>query len=494
MKNNLFAFIFLGVSVLSICKAQTGHRILRKPAETFRKATPLSGRKLAGFHNGPIRIVFNTRFAEQQLSKAAWARPKISFAMKILEDTKRYLEKTLTVSRPFFSSFNSFYCGGVAVEGVQGPFDLMIMIQLTTKESSAFASAGSCLPNSFNGASLVGTVYLNPNKLEISNENRHMYFFSFLHEIIHVLGSNEFLFKQFRQRDGSGRMTNQKMRLNDVIGQQNFNNRIYSILKTPGLVRLARKYFNCNRLEGIPLENGGGAGSAGSHFDKRFFGDEAMNPSQDLPAVISVFTLQLLHDSGWYDVNFQMAQNYSDAQGAGCGFFFGDDISNARGFCKVGAPNACSADYKGEASCSTREFLEGRGYRSIVQYRYCPSKSPQQDPIFLGSIEHQGPLSRCWNSKHGSLSYPLCLQSDCFGGKPTYYINGKRYICQKEGDKLSVSFTKYEIEISSEIICPDPQDFCREWNKGCTFDCGGNRGVCLQNKTCFFYFSMPEEK
>jgi len=39
---------------------------------------------------------------------------------------------------------------------------------------------------------------------------------------------------------------------------------------------LAREYFNCDSIDGIEMENQGGAGSLGSHFEARMIRDDLM--------------------------------------------------------------------------------------------------------------------------------------------------------------------------------------------------------------------------
>ena len=45
---------------------------------------------------------------------------------------------------------------------------------------------------------------------------------------------------------------------------------------TPRALRVARNHFDCPKLEGAPLEDGGGAGTGGAHWEMRLFRDEYM--------------------------------------------------------------------------------------------------------------------------------------------------------------------------------------------------------------------------
>lgn len=71
-----------------------------------------------------------------------------------------------------------------------------------------------------------------------------------------------------------------------------------------------REYYSCPNLQGVLLENEGGAGSAYSHWEVRTLGYEIMNAAvqNDDYASISNFTLNILEDSGWYKVDYAAAK------------------------------------------------------------------------------------------------------------------------------------------------------------------------------------------
>lgn len=50
----------------------------------------------------------------------------------------------------------------------------------------------------------------------------------------------------------------------------------------------------------MPLENEGGGGTAGSHWERVTFGNEGMTGSDFGDAVYSEFTLNVFKASGWY--------------------------------------------------------------------------------------------------------------------------------------------------------------------------------------------------
>ena len=69
------------------------------------------------------------------------------------------------------------------------------------------------------------------------------------------------------------------------------------------------------------MEDAGGQGSAGGHFEKRFFGDEMMVPDDTFDSRFSVMSLAIAADSGWYDVDFMGGDEYNWGKGSGCEMF-----------------------------------------------------------------------------------------------------------------------------------------------------------------------------
>jgi Leishmanolysin len=73
-----------------------------------------------------------------------------------------------------------------------------------------------------------------------------------------------------------------------------------TIVATPEVIRIGKLHFNCLTFPGLPLEDEGDAGSAGSHWEKVALGNEFMVSNDVENPVISKFSLALLVDSGWY--------------------------------------------------------------------------------------------------------------------------------------------------------------------------------------------------
>lgn len=92
----------------------------------------------------------------------------------------------------------------------------------------------------------------------------------------------------------------------------------------------------------VPLENEGGTGSAGSHWDKVFLTMEYMNPTIESPGIISNFTMALLRGTGWYTIDDGAAQPYDWGK---------DDGKNHFKICPEGK-EYCLAANKNKNFCS----------------------------------------------------------------------------------------------------------------------------------------------
>ena len=134
------------------------------------------------------------------------------------------------------------------------------------------------------------------NKVLPSTANNENYLESIvLHQFTHILG---FLYSMFDKFPGG---------ISKVIKTENETrtNEEKKFIITPNVVAYAKKYFNCDSITGVELENSGGYDNyENSHWEARILLGEYMIAEIYTPEqAISGFTLALLEDSGWYKVN-----------------------------------------------------------------------------------------------------------------------------------------------------------------------------------------------
>ena len=108
----------------------------------------------------------------------------------------------------------------------------------------------------------------------------------FLHELTHVLVFNPELMKELG-------MTTTKI----------FDGSFVTFANSPKIVTVSHQHFNCRTLNGIPLENQGTEGSAGSNWEARYILGDYMISTDYIDNVINDITLALFEDSGFIKSN-----------------------------------------------------------------------------------------------------------------------------------------------------------------------------------------------
>ena len=163
----------------------------------------------------------------------------------------------------------------------------------------------------------------------------------------------------------------------------------------PEVVEYAKVYFNDPSLTILPLEEEGGAGSSGSHWDKVFLTMEFMNPTIESPGILSEFTLTFLRATGWYDIDAGAAQPYDWGKDDGPNHF--KICPEGKEYCDAAdvGKNFCSRNHHNKAYCAgLNNFMSG-----------CHMIRPISDVSCLKFIADQnntspeevyGPHSRCF--------------------------------------------------------------------------------------------------
>ncbi|VDO74341.1 unnamed protein product [Schistosoma curassoni] len=139
----------------------------------------------------------------------------------------------------------------------------------------------------------MGMINFCPEKMEIEEPGRTMMLGTAIHEMAHALGFSKSNYALMRDRDGrpltprdprTGKPPLNPQRQYDpseitvkriarpwLTAAGSFI-KTFSSFVTPTLLAVGRKHYNCPNLDGIDIENEGGEGTAGSHFDKRTVG------------------------------------------------------------------------------------------------------------------------------------------------------------------------------------------------------------------------------
>jgi len=165
-------------------------------------------------------------------------------------------------------------------------------------------------------------------------------------------------------------------------------------------------------LLGAAIEDNGGAGSKGSHWEKRYWGSEFMSAAQVSNPVISQLTISMFEDSGWYvfrkgeTVNGKVI-DYEPLywlKGYGCNIYK-DHCPKATHSCSTDGETGCSYDNTFKGVCLGDSFANGCKYRvpfSPWEKYDCRFTDPGNKKVKDDAIKYnnsQGPNRRCFNGE-----------------------------------------------------------------------------------------------
>jgi hypothetical protein len=328
-------------------------------------------------------------------------------------------------------------------------------------EEYVLAAAKACLVTSNTYRPCAGNLYINPN-LSFDMENTDLYIkHLFLHEMTHIFIFHPTLLDYYGML--SYKIENKKIK--DIS------------VKSPKVLEKARKHFNCNSLKGLPLENQGGSGSAGFHWEQRFMLGDYMISSLYMDNVLSEITLALFEDSGFYKVDYDAAELFKFGKDKGCDFFNKNCINNGEVLFK---DEFCMN--KGEPMCS--QSRTSKGECMVYNYSIYNISIPLQyqffDDPYLGGYPYTDfcPISE--NDENITITTNNYLPTSCNSGLselPLEYGEkiGKNSFCFISS-LLPLSSNS---EIKSKAICYEVE--CDDKNKQIIVHIGNNAIKCPTN-------------
>lgn len=328
-------------------------RILQTPvsSNTSVKEEPVNQVDVVdGWHN--IRIVLDFSYSEEMIKSNPSLGSKYQMSIRLLESVRNYFGKYMQVNYEKVMKFDGGSCQGNNITGFTKASDLFITIKPENNpQTSYFAAAAPCYLSPRDYRPVIGAYILNFAFLETSYVNEFLYFSTFAHEFTHILGFSKHLFSRFV-------LPGTKTIRTDVLSNITIGNETFLAITLPDVVDFVKKYFGCSTISGMPLENNGGEGSAGSHWEKLFLPNEYMNPTVENPGLLTEFTFTLLRSSGWYNISSSAAQRYDWGRNAGCGHF---EIcpKNSGGYCKSeqNMTTRCHSEWMGQVELSNKGHL-----------------------------------------------------------------------------------------------------------------------------------------
>ena len=314
--------------------------------------------------------------------------------------------------------------------------DLYIFGRFATDEemdstSSTLASAGAnILAEDYQP--LIGIVNIN-KYVDFSLPNSQNYFESIIiHEFTHILGFSSYYFSDVFH------LTTTKKGVNGVSR---------TLLRSPKVLEVAKKYYNCSSIEGVELEDYGGDGTVGSHWEARILLGEYMNGYvYRAEQVISEFTLAALEDLGYYKANYYTGGLMQFRKNKGCEFLNKECIINGRTNAKFG--NQFYNDSNGYGpGCSCGR--QSRTYRYIGIYNEFLPKEFQyfSNPVNGGPSPEADYCPVGIDRDNNSYYTGSCLRGDGDFGSDLHYYDDT----QKHTSTLVSSF--FHEEYSKNSFC-----------------------------------------
>ena len=352
--------------------------------------------------------------------------------------------------------------------------------------SNVLAAAAPCIVTNSNRP-YGGVLYINTN-LNFNKGNTNQYLKNILlHEITHILVFHPYFFTE--------------LKLNQTEGSNSY-------IISPKAVAKAREHFDCSSITRIPLENQGGTGSVGSHWESRYMLGDYMISTDYPDQAISDITLGLFEDTGFYKVNYYSGGLFKFGKGKGCEFFNKDCIENEKAsfeeFCDTANAAMCSSSRTLKSSCYLTTYTSSiptayqyfsdprKGGFPAADYCPVPYQAHSSSTYFSNHCQiGSSSLSSEYNEKIGFDSFcfmssilpssstastsqiPICyeVRCDADNNQFTVTIGSSEIACPTDGGTVSApsGFT-------GSIVCPKYSDICLSDGSVCNemFSCFTN--------------------
>ena len=356
--------LFILINILySIYSFKCGHNIIKKPEIKMVNQTNEENSKSRGLSSShSIDIYIDYEILQSQKNNRNISSSYYSNLQSALNSTAYYFSKLLTVdgsksiklSSNDFSSSNDYVLRSEVSNIIETTInaDLILIPKVYDIGEGVDAAAYTIALSTSNNRPIAGVVLLR-SSYDFNQTNAQSFLIMLLlHEITHVLGFSSSLFEYFQTYPS-------------LIKTKTVNGLKRTLFTGPNVIKQAKRHFNCDNIEGIELENQGGDGSVGSHWEARIMLGDYMISIDYPEIVISEISLALLEDSGWYNVNYYTGGLFRYGKGLGCEFLKDKCVSEGksnyeREFC----------DVENEERC-TSGFID-RGLCYISNYPYLP--------------------------------------------------------------------------------------------------------------------------
>jgi hypothetical protein len=358
--------------------------------------------------------------------------------------------------------------------------DFYVLVSQQADTDNWVASASPCYLAGSTRRPLIAKMLFNVYYTKAANgdvltHEKNMYLT--MHEMLHALGFAAAHFPNFLDENGrtqTGQV--KKVSLNGVVR---------TVLDVEPLTTKLRNHFGCSTLPGAFMEDDGGAGTEGSHFERRFFLYEVMTSGVIHGRRVSEFSLAVLDGSGWYDPDYSYAEPFFFGKGEGCNFLYKTCTSstfNFDEFCDNSGTRGCTPVGRGGGICTSDSRSDNCMYYLPAIELDCENENGEDNARFpelqnfgrtAGSKCFEGDLTRLTSSTSTTFCFNYVCSGTGLSTKLYVKVGSTTVLCSKEADRPKVA------GYNGSIYCPDPATFCTTVGKKyCPRNCMG-RGTCI---------------
>ncbi|KAM1434598.1 hypothetical protein ACFX13_043378 [Malus domestica] len=387
--------------------------------------------------------------------------------------------------------------------------DLVLLVTTRPTTGNTLAWAVACERDQW-GRAIAGHVNVAPRHLTAEAET--LLSATLIHEVMHVLGFDPHAFAHFRDERKRRRSQVTEQIMDEKLG------RMVTRVVLPRVVMHSRYHYAAfsENFTGLELEDGGGRGTSGSHWEKRLLMNEIMTGSVDTRSVVSKMTLALLEDSGWYQANYSMAENLDWGRNQGTEFVTSPcNLWKGAYHCNATQLSGCTYNREAEGYCPivsysgdlpqwARYFPQANKGGQSPLADYCTyfvaysdgsctdTNSARPPDKMLGEV--RGSNSRCMASSlvrtgfvRGSMTQGNgCYQHRCVNNSLEIAVDGMWKVCPEAGGPLQFP------GFNGELLCPAYHELCSKGlipaNGQCPMSCNFN-GDCVEGRChCFLGF------
>ena len=375
-------------------------------------------------------------------------------------------------------------------------FYITVVPLASSSNSDTVAWATTCMRDQ-NGRPIAGHINFVPAALKNANVRNEVIqyndYMTATHEMNHALGYSAPFFGAYgyldirgnRILDGSGITVTAT---DATLGKQ------VTKMTSPRVIAKARTFFNCPTLDGVEIEDQGGAGTQGSHWEKRILYQEFIAGIMcTVRTWYSSLTLAYFEDTGFYTANYGVAQDANMNWGRNHSCPVVQQKCNSQQitsgeFCFDQDPTSryCTYDRLGKGYCATSSYQQAlpNYYQyfsnpnlgsSVALSDYCPAVLPYSNVICIDSSASDAQdiygstyssQSRCFVSNLittdfsvGSLTDSRCFTYTCSAGQLIIGVQGQSAACPADGSAGAADLSTLS-GYHGTIICPAASELC----------------------------------